>query len=684
MLREHASNLKDLATTDTPSATTGTTSATTAVSATTGTPSATTGTPSATTGTPSATTGTPSATTKTATTRPDRAAKLTANALLRKTTTKSALRHYVRGPKDVVDKVVNAINSRVVTVSKQVVEGSVALNGVVRRRVSQVENANLCNVGFDDVFDQTFIRQLLVGSDDAVQPIQAVQVFHGRFPMLSPVPERYLGDRNIYSDAARGYLTNMKTALQTSIDKRVRKFCNVFASHYQIRGYEKVYMLYAINGWTFAPRANWPAGAFPMRREVFEAIELHRRTLGLTSEAPRITKQWLKAATSQPAMLRYNVLLNRFYESIGAKLFTIVPVCHVKRHFIALDTWSLFGVLKEAGLAGGSVDAFYATRDEQWRSVFKIEQLQGQHCTFAHSIETDGIALCVHFDRPRSGLSSTLCFDKFRIDKNDVVVGCDPGRINIFFMVVPMPDGKLKTFVLTRRQYYSESGIHNAIKQSNAWNNGVKDVLATMSAVSIKGVAFDAYMAYVDAYRAHRDALWAEYLRPRWARQRLSLYGGKKRVFARFFNNMKAVLDDAYPGQRVVVAYGAAKFAPGGRNEVSVPTSRAYKECAVRFTTVGTPEFRTSKVDFITATHMSAIRAAVPDTVITLQKVAVKGSRYALRGTLWSVFLRRFVSRDLNAALNIRRQLIDRPVILDRTQATGRLDQRIVKRIKPR
>ena len=140
-------------------------------------------------------------------------------------------------------------------------------------------------------------------------------------------------------------------------------------------------MLYAINGWTFAPRANWPAGAFPMRREVFEAIELHRRTLGLTAEKPRITKQWVKAETSQPAMLLYNVLLNRFYESIDAKRFNIVPICHVKRHFIAIDTWSLFGILREAGLASGSVDNFVAMRDEQWRSVFKIEQLQGQHCT---------------------------------------------------------------------------------------------------------------------------------------------------------------------------------------------------------------------------------------------------------------------------------------------------------------
>jgi transposase len=42
------------------------------------------------------------------------------------------------------------------------------------------------------------------------------------------------------------------------------------------------------------------------------------------------------------------------------------------------------------------------------------------------------------------------------------------------------------------------------------------------------------------------------------------------------------------------------------------------------------------------------------------------------------------VSRDLNAALNIRRNLIERPAILNPSLAQGALVQRIAKRIKPR
>lgn len=266
-------------------------------------------------------------------------------------------------------------------------------------------------------------------------------------------------------------------------------------------------------------------------------------------------------------------------------------------------------------------------------------------------------------------MASETHADTFKVQGDDVVAGNDPGRINIFYMVVPF-ENKFKTFVLTRRQYYSESGINQVIKRSNHWNLAVKVQLDALSCVSTKGASVDSHLAYLEVYHRHREAMWGEYLRPRWARQRLSLYAGKQRVFARFFNVVAKELRDAFPNKRIVIAYGSAKFASGGPNEVSVPTSRAYKECATRFTTVVTPEFRTSKV------------YNVNDELLHL--VAVKGAQHALRGVLWSTEHRRFVSRDLNAAINIRRKLLDRPAILDPKNADGPLKQKIRKRINPR
>lgn len=169
--------------------------------------------------------------------------------------------------------------------------------------------------------------------------------------------------------------------------------------------------------------------------------------------------------------------------------------------------------------------------------------------------------------------------------------------------------------------------------------------------------------------------LWTEYLRHRWARQRLTLYGGKKRVFANFFNRL--IKEFSEGGQRrVVVAYGNGKFASGGVGEQSVPTVRAYKECVSRVTTYLTDEFRTSKVHYIDHS--------------VLQFVATLSSpRMSLRGLLYNPTLRRFVSRDLNAAMNIRSLLIGpRPVIFCRQSGTGgtvqALQQEIFKRVAGR
>jgi len=220
-----------------------------------------------------------------------------------------------------------------------------------------------------------------------------------------------------------------------------------------------------------------------------------------------------------------------------------------------------------------------------------------------------------------------------------------------------------KVATLNRRQYYAESGINGARVRTERWTRGVQGHLDAMSAVSTKGVSQTAHEWFLHEFYIHRDALWSEYLKPRWARQRLSLYGGKKRVFARFFNRLIRL----FAGGRLVVAYGNGKFAPGGVGEQSVPTTRAYKECASRVATYTIDEFRTSKVDYR------------DDSV--LQKIVMRDGRgFPLRGLLVNTEQDDFVSRDLNAALNIRRCLIDpRPAILRRKGVVQPLQQAVVK-----
>ncbi len=147
-------------------------------------------------------------------------------------------------------------------------------------------------------------------------------------------------------------------------------------------------------------------------------------------------------------------------------------------------------------------------------------------------------------------------------------------------------------------------------------------------------------------------------------------------MIARFFNRVE---QDNEKRKETVIAYGSAKFAPGGKVEISVPTSKAFKECTFRFKTVPVDEYRSTRVDY------------KDDSI--LQGVGKKndyGELIDVRGLLWCKTTKgygcKLVNRDLNAALNIRRCLTGvRPDSLTRSKDAAKLPLKvIVKVIKDR
>jgi hypothetical protein len=157
-------------------------------------------------------------------------------------------------------------------------------------------------------------------------------------------------------------------------------------------------------------------------------------------------------------------------------------------------------------------------------------------------------------------------------------------------------------------------------------------------------------------------------LHKKWSNQKLRLYGGKKKVFATFLNQLEV------EGKKTVIAYGSAKFAPGGKNEVSVPTTRAYKECSYRFPTISTDEFRSTIVYH-------------GDKKTVLMAVKRKDTNREVRGLLWcglepsstNSFAGKLINRDFNGALNIRNcfMLPKRPPMLTRVEGGPKLVKRV-------
>jgi len=188
-----------------------------------------------------------------------------------------------------------------------------------------------------------------------------------------------------------------------------------------------------------------------------------------------------------------------------------------------------------------------------------------------------------------------------KVQDNGFVAGADPGNTNIVTIAAPRraedgTDGTLRQedmrlLRFPRARYYRELGIMNARKKIPAWDAGMKDHLEALSEVTSRGAHFQASRKVMEVRVAHWEALWEEYTKPRWARLRMSLYGGRQRVLANFFNELNALKEDE--SQRLVVAYGSGRWKTQKRCTPAA-TTRTYIECARRFVTISIDEFRTS------------------------------------------------------------------------------------------
>lgn len=588
-------------------------------------------------------------------TRKDRSEKLKGRKAQRQTVVKSCLYHYTNGKQAQKAKIKDEIEKRVFAFSKRIVMASLALLTLLKELFQN--HQNVLEVELPDITDQTFVRQLLCGTESAHNdPNPTVEAFQNQHPEFFEGRERYLGDWNIYTAGGIKYITNLKNSLWMNLSSRIKTFVFKVQVVEKLTDYERKVLRYSVMGWDKSKIRDDQEDVIRFSKLVIinKIAEQHRTILGLKAKEA-ITSEWGKTdCNKQDRILKYFVHLNRYYEANSLPTFNIIPICTLKRHFITLDTASMFGVLKNAKCIKCTGKTFEKERDEHWKRWFKIHKLAGSFNTFTRTVETDGLSLCTHFVQPKEEKKAEKEPDYQYNEEEDRVIGMDTGRQHICHGAEILLDGTVKEYVLSRQQYYEEGGIFEARRNSFKWNLEIKDALEALSQASSKGVNIASHEAFLATFFEVNESLWDEYFKARWARQKMTLHSKKQKTLSNYFNGIQ----NADPTKRVVMAYGAAKFDATGKGELSVPTTKIYQETILRFKTYLIDEFRTSKICY------------KDDSVLRLVSTKKK-PRTGLRGLLWcgSTTNKFFIDRDLNAALNIRRCLIDpvRPASLTRS-----------------
>ena len=599
----------------------------------------------------------------------------------------------------------NAIKERVLAFSTRIHAASLGLTHLVKEMYQDVDDVSSKSIPSCFV-DITFIRQLMLGTQDARKPDPHVARLHASYPEYFVDLPRHCGDRNIYSAGAKKYETNLKNHLRLNFDRFLRRSLNARGLSFE----EKSWTVARVYGFPEKISRDYDATNVVRHTELCNLVQKHRRVLGLDSKTI-VTDKWLDSPKSLPSLMRYFVFLNREIEDVHNSipsadvfqkqkvkklLFNVVPLCSIRAACITIDTSAMYGILSELGYVGKIAHKHVTDpdiREALWNSfldVGRMRKSRGER-NFTGTIETDGVTVCVHYTQNNK---KTVCRDdkeekeeeerSYIVDKDDYVVGVDPGAKDIVTVALPKEkeckrggETTFKRLTLSRARYYKESGIFTANKRSQKWSSGkdIRDALIDLSTTSAKGSDFYAFRQYVNAYENNKKVLWGEYTKGRWANQRMRLYGGKKRSFSRFLNEIQTVKDFMRDEKRgkIVIAYGSGRFPPSGPGRKSAPVTRAFKEFSNRYESYLIDEYRTTWVHHRTGEVLQAVRS--------------RNKRKMVRGLLWCGSTMRsrskhFLNRDMNAAINIRNCMANgtRPECLTRTPDKEAINKSVVGR----
>ncbi|KAJ9526734.1 hypothetical protein QJQ45_017515 [Haematococcus lacustris] len=293
--------------------------------------------------------------------------------------------------------------------------------------------------------------------------------------------------------------------------------------------------------------------------------------------------------------------------------FTLTPMARVGVHFIKVDSRVLHGVCRQLGLTKETREAFTSqpALSHHWARWFNTNKLRNKEFHFERLVDTDGVSVCVHYTRPlppppappppAASSSSTSSrpsaaaaaahavglphigrgiaeVREFVFDPDTQIgVGIDPGvtqAVSAASGVWDPATGQLKAdqlrrWKLTKGEVKHASGLNNARRDTERWLAPIKPHLQHLAAASSAGTSLEANLKHITVTLATWDAVWEVYLDPKWARQRLRLYGAQDRALEQFFNKLEEGMEELSMkrhgcAKQLVVFFGAATIGTGG------------------------------------------------------------------------------------------------------------------------
>ncbi|KAJ9517150.1 hypothetical protein QJQ45_009096 [Haematococcus lacustris] len=304
--------------------------------------------------------------------------------------------------------------------------------------------------------------------------------------------------------------------------------------------------------------------------DLIEEANTHRRLLGMNKEGS------LQDTLPLPCRMRHAVYVCRWLErwqqphtppapgqpkrgkrrGVGPRTltcpppFTLTPMARVGVHFIKVDSRVLHGVCKQLGLTKETRATFTSepALSHHWARWFNTNKLRDQGVAFER-----GIAEMREF-----------VFDP------DTQIGAVSAASGVWDpQSGQLMADQLRRWELTKGEVKHASGLNNDRRDTERWLAPIKPHLQHLAAASSAGTSLEANLKHITVTLATWDAVWEVHLDPKWARQRLRLYGAQDRALEQFFNKLEEKMAELSMerhnhAKQLVVFFGAATIGTGG------------------------------------------------------------------------------------------------------------------------
>ena len=310
-----------------------------------------------------------------------------------------------------------------------------------------------------------------------------------------------------------------------------------------------------------------------------------------------------------PGMLYMNSKL----ELEEQKLFQPLPLRNniIPKHII-LDTASLVSLFcpanKTEGIKKGELHKkLKENQHDIWNAFLNLKHtiFKNKHYQFHHQIQTDGISCCLLFirkdlkDKKWGSKVPTLPDQEFHniedlsleqltVLKPRNMVGCDPGKRNLVYMVDE--SGKKLQYTAPQRKRESKQKCNQRILLAEKKKHGITEKETHLSLQNSKSVRIDNYKSYLVEKQKLNQETTEFYKREVWRKMKFRAYSYGKKSIDTFLNKIKETF-----GDNLLIGYGNWSRSTQMKHCMSTMNKGLRKLIHKKYDTITINECNTSK-----------------------------------------------------------------------------------------